>query len=75
MSGARTIVAGALLLAACASPEAGRVRGGGPGADIGNRGATVIFHNGAKPYRYTRCVTKPVKCTGPLPVFSKTFKP
>lgn len=32
-----------LLLAAC-SPEASRERGGGPGADIGNRGATVELH-------------------------------
>ena len=75
MRGAGYISIGALLLAACASPEARRVRGGGPGADIGNRGATVVFHHGAKPFHDTRCVTKPVKCAGPLPVFSKTFKP
>lgn len=33
----------ALLLAAC-SPEASRVRGGGPGADTGNRAAEVQLH-------------------------------
>jgi hypothetical protein len=27
----------ATTLAACGSPEDGRVRGGGPGADVGNR--------------------------------------
>ncbi len=47
----------ALLLAAC-GPEASRTRGGGPGADIGNRGATVelrptgprvIYYNTPRP--------------------------
>ena len=33
----------------CSSPEAGRVRGGGPGADIGNRGATVQLHGDVPP--------------------------
>ena len=65
---------GALLLTvlpalACASPEAVRLRGGGPGADVGNRGEPVEIHAGAEPYYRTPCVTKPVKCTGPLPVF------
>jgi hypothetical protein len=64
----------ALLLAlpivtACASPEAVRTRGGGPGADVGNRRAVIVFHAGAEPYYKTPCVTKPVACTGPLPVF------
>ncbi|HEY8693074.1 MAG TPA: hypothetical protein VIR57_10075 [Chloroflexota bacterium] len=36
-------VASTLLLAAC-SPEAGRTRGGGPGADTGNRSADVELH-------------------------------
>ena len=34
-----------LLLTAC-SPEASRTRGGGPGADVGNRGASVQLHGG-----------------------------
>ncbi len=32
-----------LLVVAC-SPEAGRVRSGGPGADIGNHSATTPLH-------------------------------
>jgi hypothetical protein len=37
-------------LAACASPEAARTRGGGPGADVGNRQQPVEIHAGADPY-------------------------
>lgn len=55
--------------AGCRSPEATRVRGGGPGADIGNRNPVVEMHAGSRPYYETPCVTKPVECTGPLPVF------
>ena len=40
----------ALLLAACASPEATRVRAGGPGADVGHRGEIVRMHDGADPF-------------------------
>lgn len=40
----------ALALAACASPEATRLRAGGPGADVGNRPDTVLMHQGAHPY-------------------------
>jgi len=36
-------VASTLAAAAC-SPEAGRTRGGGPGADTGNRSADVELH-------------------------------
>lgn len=38
------------LLAGCGSPEATRVRGGGPGADTGNHGSVVQLHDGAEPY-------------------------
>lgn len=31
------------------SPEAQRTRGGGPGADVGNRGATVQLHGDVPP--------------------------
>ncbi|HET6578196.1 MAG TPA: hypothetical protein VFG66_07735 [Gemmatimonadales bacterium] len=55
--------------AACASPEAARTRGGGPGADVGNRTPTVEMHAGAQPYHQTPCVTEPVECTGPPAVF------
>jgi hypothetical protein len=31
------------------SPEAARTRGGGPGADVGNRGAVVEIHGTTNP--------------------------
>ena len=40
-------------LAACTSPEMGRTRGGGPGADIGNRSDVVRMHEGADPFNKT----------------------
>lgn len=43
----------AAVLAACSSPEAERVRGGGPGADVGNRGEPVVMHEGSQPYAGT----------------------
>lgn len=43
----------AIVLAACTSPESTRTRGGGPGADIGNRGSEVMMHEGSKPYHGT----------------------
>jgi hypothetical protein len=42
-----------LWFAACSSPETARTRGGGPGADVGNRGETVRMHEGARPYEKT----------------------
>ncbi|MBI1967049.1 MAG: hypothetical protein HYS40_03580 [Gemmatimonadetes bacterium] len=67
----------ALLLSvvACTSPESHRTRGGGPGADVGNRGAEVVFHDGARPYYQTPCASRPVPCDGPTPVFSATWRP
>ncbi len=56
-------------LAGCASPEATRVRGGGPGADLGNHDRVAELHAGAKIYYRTPCRTVKVKCTGPMPVF------
>jgi hypothetical protein len=41
------------LVAACASPEASRTRGGGPGADVGNRTRIVEMHEGSKPFEKT----------------------
>ena len=58
-----------VLLAACTSPESRRVRGGGPGADVGNRTPVVHMHEGARPYHGTPCRTVNEKCTGPLPDF------
>jgi hypothetical protein len=37
-------------LAACTSPEATRMRAGGPGADTGNHGREVQMHEGSQPY-------------------------
>ena len=42
-----------LAAAACSSPEAERTRGGGPGADVGNRGNPVVMHAGSQPYAGT----------------------
>jgi hypothetical protein len=49
---ALVVVALALSLAACTSPEATRTRAGGPGADVGNRGP-VELHGGSQPYYAT----------------------
>jgi hypothetical protein len=40
----------ALYLGGCTSPETTRTRGGGPGADVGNRGEVVKMHEGSRPY-------------------------
>jgi len=37
-------------VAGCGSPEATRTRGGGSGADVGNRRATVAMHEGSRPF-------------------------
>jgi hypothetical protein len=52
-------VAGALV--ACASPEATRSRAGGPGGDVGNRGAVVSMHAGSDPYWETPRIEVPVR--------------
>mgnify|MGYP000148815397 CR=1 FL=1 len=46
-------LAAAATLVACTSPEADRVRGGGPGADVGNRGDPIVMHEGSRPYEGT----------------------
>jgi len=56
-------------LVGCASPEASRVRGGGPGADPGNHDLVTELHAGAKMYYRTPCRTVKVKCSGPTPAF------
>jgi hypothetical protein len=59
----RVLVLAALVgAAACASPEAARERGGGPGADPGNRDAIVEIHQGAEPYHGTPCRMTDVEC-------------
>ena len=44
------LVFACLGFASCASPEAVRHRGGGPGGDPGNRPAQVKMHEGSRPY-------------------------
>ncbi|HWO43348.1 MAG TPA: hypothetical protein VNO43_16260 [Candidatus Eisenbacteria bacterium] len=55
MNTVRSLALGLILLAAaaCTSPEASRVRGAGPGADVGNRTARVELHAGSQPYWHT----------------------
>jgi len=69
------LLAALAALAACASPEAARTRGDGPGADVGNRSRIVEFHGGARPYYKTPCVTQNVECNGPPAVFGTTPPP
>jgi len=52
--GVLTFLCAALLsLAGCVSPEVTRTRGGGPGADTGNRTKTIDMHEGARPFYET----------------------
>jgi hypothetical protein len=44
------LLGGCAAVAACASPETTRTRGGGPGADVGNRRQTVKLHEGSDPF-------------------------
>jgi hypothetical protein len=54
---------GLLLLSAvvACSPEATRSRGGGPGADVGNRGATVEIHGKTNTAHDTPAVGRAVR--------------
>jgi hypothetical protein len=53
MSGTALALAAVLIVAGCTSPETKRTRGGGAGADVGNRGSNVELHEGAEPYYQT----------------------
>ena len=54
MNGAlRMVIPGVLLMLGCTSPEVTRTRGGGPGADVGNRQEIVRMHEGARPFENT----------------------
>jgi hypothetical protein len=44
------LLIGGAAVAGCASPETTRTRGGGPGADVGNKGQTVKLHEGSDPF-------------------------
>jgi hypothetical protein len=47
------LIALLLYLTACVSPETTRTRGGGPGADMGNRDKFVQMHEGSRPFENT----------------------
>jgi hypothetical protein len=47
------LVGFSFYIAACSSPETTRTRGGGPGADVGNRDKFVQMHEGSKPFEKT----------------------
>ena len=47
------IVCFSLYVAGCTSPEAIRTRGGGRGADVGNRRQVVEMHEGSQPFYET----------------------
>jgi hypothetical protein len=42
-----------LTISGCTSPEVSRTRGGGAGADLGNRSSIVRMHEGANPFEDT----------------------
>jgi hypothetical protein len=50
---AMSLIALLFYIAGCTSPEATRTRGGGPGADPGNRGQILRIHEGARPFEKT----------------------
>jgi hypothetical protein len=52
-STALVLLGGVVYLGGCASLEATRTRGGGPGADVGNRTEIVRMHDGSNPYEDT----------------------
>jgi hypothetical protein len=61
-----------LLLAACSSPEASRVRAGGSGADVRNVKQVVEMHGGSQPYWDTPRLVQP---PGPMPAASPRSAP
>lgn len=66
--GAIALVGAAMALIGCVSPEAQRTRGGGPGADIRNRGPNVEMHAGSKMFHDVPCLLPSNACTGPAPM-------
>ena len=53
MKRAWCLVGAFVVMAGCSSPEARRQRGGGPGADPGNRPPVAVMHEGSQPYWQT----------------------
>jgi hypothetical protein len=44
------LLIGCAAFSSCVSPETTRTRGGGPGADVGNREQRVKMHEGSDPF-------------------------
>ena len=61
-------------LAACASPEATRTRQGGPGGDIGNRGARVEIHGRTDPSYDVPSVGQGIQKAGPDPQTGRNLR-
>jgi hypothetical protein len=51
----------AVLLAGCSPPESERARGGGPGADPGNRGGDLVIHERRSPDDETPVLRQPIR--------------
>ena len=64
---ALALVTGAVLTAACSSPEATRARQGGPGGDIGNRRERVEIHGQTDPSYDVPRVGEGIRIAGPDP--------
>ena len=64
---ALVLVVGALLTAACSSPEATRARQGGPGGDIGRRRGRVEIHGRTDPSYHVPSVGQGIQKAGPDP--------
>jgi hypothetical protein len=56
-----TLIALLCFLTGCTSPELTRTRGGGPGADVGNRDKVVEMHEGSRPFWKTPDLIIPTK--------------
>ena len=51
------LLIGCVAFSSCVSPETTRTRGGGPGADVGNREKIVKMHEGSDPFWKTPQLT------------------
>ncbi len=71
---ALSLVAGALVTAACSSPEATRARQGGPGGDIGNRRERVEIHGRTDPSYDVPSVGQGIEKSGPDPQTSRDLR-
>ena len=71
---ALVLVVGALLTAACSSPEATRARQGGPGGDVGNRRERVEIHGRTDPSYDVPSVGQGIQKAGPDPQTGRNLR-